>query len=116
MMVVILPLEAKCPISIQVLQVGVVLSSLFFCDEKKKIPNLDPLFYLHHANLDRIWWDWQQINPSTRLYEVSGRSTITPPFHNITLDFGLDLGSFAPIMPIREVMDIHSGPMCYTYV
>ena len=56
------------------------------------------------------------MNPSTRLYEVSGRSTITPPFHNITLDFGLELGDFAPIMPIRQVMDIHSGPMCYTYV
>jgi hypothetical protein len=32
------------------------------------------------------------------------------------LDFGLELGDFAPLMPIREVMDIHSRPMCYTYV
>ena len=95
-----------------------VYHSLFFLVNGKfiKNENLDPLFYLHHANLDRIWWDWQQVNPSTRLYDVSGRSTITPPFHNITLDFGLDLGDFAPIMPIHQVMDIHSGPMCYTYV
>ncbi|KAJ7250586.1 hypothetical protein C8J57DRAFT_1078631, partial [Mycena rebaudengoi] len=22
----------------------------------------DPLFYLHHANLNRIWWMWQQLD------------------------------------------------------
>ena len=77
---------------------------------------IDPIFYLHHANLDRIWWNWQQTEPNIRLYEVSGRSTITPPFQNITLDFGLEMGGFAPITPIRQVMDIHSEPMCYTYV
>jgi tyrosinase len=22
-------------------------------------PN-DPIFFLHHANIDRIWWNWQQ--------------------------------------------------------
>lgn len=76
---------------------------------------IDPIFYLHHANLDRIWWNWQQVNPS-RLYEVSGRSAITPLYQNITLDFGLDMGGFAPTEPIREVMDIYSEPMCYTYV
>ncbi|KAF8802803.1 Di-copper centre-containing protein [Phlegmacium glaucopus] len=75
----------------------------------------DPIFYLHHANLDRIWWNWQQVDPDRRLYDVSGRSSTTPPYQNITLDFGLDMGSFAPTKPIREVMDIYSEPMCYTY-
>ena len=77
---------------------------------------IDPIFYLHHTNLDRIWRKWQEIDPSSRLYQVSGRSSITPPYQNVTLDFGLDMGGFAPTKPIREVMDIHSGPMCYTYV
>ncbi|KAF8802289.1 tyrosinase [Phlegmacium glaucopus] len=75
----------------------------------------DPLFYLHHANLDRIWWNWQQMVPS-RLYEISGRSTTKSPFQNITLDSKLEMGQFAPWISIREVMDIHQEPFCYTYV
>ncbi|KAF8954698.1 tyrosinase [Flammula alnicola] len=75
----------------------------------------DPLFYLHHANLDRIWWNWQRMLPS-RLYEISGRSTLVPPLHNVTLDFTLHMGSLGSTVPIGEVMDIHSEPNCYTYV
>lgn len=30
----------------------------------------DPLFFLHHANLDRLWWDWQLVNLSSRLTGV----------------------------------------------
>ena len=77
---------------------------------------LDPLFYLHHANLDRVWWGWQQMLPS-RLYEISGRSTTTPPYENVTLDSKLELGNFYAWPTIREVMDIHREPsLCYTYV
>lgn len=27
----------------------------------------DPLFYLHHAQIDRVWWLWQLLDPSTRM-------------------------------------------------
>ena len=76
---------------------------------------LDPLFYLHHANVDRVWWGWQQMLPS-RLYEMSGRSTTTPPFKDVTLDSELEMGEFEGWLSIREVMDIHKDPNCYTYV
>lgn len=77
--------------------------------------NADPLFYLHHGNLDRIWWDWQQAEPS-RLYEMTGRTTTIPPFHNATRDYPLVMDSLGQTVPIRDVMDIHSEPNCYTYV
>jgi tyrosinase len=32
----------------------------------------DPLFYLHHTWLDKIWWDWQKQNLSVRLTEMGG--------------------------------------------
>lgn len=33
---------------------------------------LDPLFYLHHCNLDRLWAIWQLNNPNLGQYEHTG--------------------------------------------
>ncbi|KAK2735065.1 hypothetical protein FQN57_001345 [Myotisia sp. PD_48] len=35
----------------------------------------DPLFYLHHTWLDKVWWDWQTKNITSRLYDMSGPNT-----------------------------------------
>nr|AIO05492.1 tyrosinase [Hypsizygus marmoreus] len=76
----------------------------------------DPLFYVHHANLDRIWWNWQTAAPS-RLFDISGRSTVDPPYQNVSLVFPLEMGVLAPLLPIRKVMDIlHGDSLCYQYV
>lgn len=32
----------------------------------------DPLFFVHHAFLDKLWWDWQNENLTVRLTEISG--------------------------------------------
>ena len=32
---------------------------------------LDPLFYLHHCNLDRLWAIWQQNHPTARQYSTA---------------------------------------------
>ncbi|KAI1335928.1 hypothetical protein F5Y15DRAFT_419386 [Xylariaceae sp. FL0016] len=39
-------------------------------------PN-DPLFWLHHVQLDRLWWKWQQDEPSSRLHDY-GQSEEQP--------------------------------------
>ncbi|KAF8990052.1 tyrosinase [Cyathus striatus] len=75
----------------------------------------DPLFFLHHANLDRIWWKWQTADVQNRLYQVSGRSTVQPPWVNVTLDYPLLTEPLASDIPIYDVMDIRSPPLCYTY-
>ncbi|KAF9051996.1 hypothetical protein BJ165DRAFT_1601496 [Panaeolus papilionaceus] len=74
----------------------------------------DPLFYVHHANLDRIWRQWQLSKPG-RLWEISGRSTTDPPYEEVTLDYPLVMGSLGPTTPIRQVMDTLSNTSCYTY-
>jgi hypothetical protein len=33
---------------------------------------LDPVFFLHHTQVDRLWWIWQQRDPGRRLHEFSG--------------------------------------------
>lgn len=34
---------------------------------------IDPIFYLHHTWLDKVWWDWQKRDPVRRLKDISGR-------------------------------------------
>ncbi|PVH96203.1 Di-copper centre-containing protein [Periconia macrospinosa] len=32
----------------------------------------DPLFYLHHSYLDKLWWEWQKLDLPNRLLDVGG--------------------------------------------
>ncbi|KAH9904731.1 Di-copper centre-containing protein [Xylariomycetidae sp. FL2044] len=35
----------------------------------------DPVFYLHHGYLDKLWWDWQSGDLETRLDAIAGNNT-----------------------------------------
>lgn len=35
----------------------------------------DPIFYLHHTWLDKIWWEWQAMDLPRRLTDMGGRNT-----------------------------------------
>jgi tyrosinase len=39
---------------------------------------LDPIFWLHHANIDRLWWLWQQshANPADRAWRTASFSFV----------------------------------------
>ncbi|KHO11559.1 BolA protein [Metarhizium robertsii ARSEF 23] len=74
----------------------------------------DPLFFLHHANLDRLWWRWQRENPSVRLFEYSGRhmyNSTGPASDGDVLMYG----GFTNDLPVREVMSTEGRQLCYTY-
>lgn len=34
----------------------------------------DPIFWLHHTYLDRVWWQWQQGDLTSRVGDISGRN------------------------------------------
>lgn len=87
----------------------------------------DPLFYLHHANMDRLWNKWQRADWPARKDDIAGPDVQFAypwnffgdiPYNNITLDHEMDfielLGT-KRFVKIRDVMDIASPDLCYTY-
>jgi tyrosinase len=93
----------------------------------------DPLFYMHHSNLDRIWATWQKENPEERQFLVGGpikpRSPLLgpwpypPPPGNVTLDYVMSLNNLGGNTEVSRVIDTMgkvpagspSGILCYQY-
>ncbi|EKG19772.1 Tyrosinase [Macrophomina phaseolina MS6] len=77
----------------------------------------DPAFYLHHSQIDRVWWIWQNLDPQRRTHTIAGTITIEdiPPSRNGTLDDFIDLGVNAPPMQLRNALSTTEGPFCYIY-
>ncbi|KAF8253345.1 Di-copper centre-containing protein [Wilcoxina mikolae CBS 423.85] len=85
----------------------------------------DPLFYLHHAQLDHLWWKWQGMNLEKRLKDIAGPDTQFAypfdfhgplPYKNVTLDFKLSMQGLVEDVTIGDVMDIRGGVLCYQYL
>ncbi|MCJ1445378.1 MAG: hypothetical protein MMC23_005883 [Stictis urceolatum] len=78
----------------------------------------DPMFYLHHGQIDRTWWIWQNLDPKRRLSAISGTITLDnmPPSRNGTLEDAIDLEVNAAQVKIGDVMSTVEGPLCYIYV
>lgn len=100
----------------------------------------DPMFWLHHAQVDRVWTIWQGQNLEKRTYEVWGTGTAAnsewpsfltrvfavwngtgtnlaavPPSDNVTLDTAMDFGTVDGPKTIREVSSPVDGDYCYMY-
>ena len=79
----------------------------------------DPIFYLHHANLDRLWWSWQTYDLEARLKDISGPINIMDYANtlggNVTLDFPMTVGVNAPNVTVGQTMNIVGGTLCYQY-
>lgn len=87
----------------------------------------DPLFFLHHANLDRLWNQWQRAHWGQRKKAFEGPDTMFAypwefygevPYKNITSDFVLDfkglLGSTKTVK-VSDLLDIGSSNLCIQY-
>lgn len=82
---------------------------------------VDPLFYLHHTQLDRLWYIWQGRAPE-RLTEYSGHGGR----HSVELAKITDkiqMGGWAEEIEVRQVMDTEGAAksddeqalLCYRY-
>jgi tyrosinase len=78
-------------------------------------PN-EPLFFLHHAQIDRLWWMWQQEDES-RLKDYSGTASHfgEEGMREVSFDDLLLMGGIAEDVKVGDVMDTRSEKLCFTY-
>lgn len=77
----------------------------------------DPIFFLHHAQVDRMWSIWENIDPYRRLTAIHGTSTMLndPPSAEMSLTDIMPYGLVADDIAFSEMMDTFAGPLCYYY-
>lgn len=82
----------------------------------------DPAFWVHHAQMDRMWALWQALGPRSRYVDLgSGRYAHRtwdnqPPSPLAELTDVIDMGYAAPSTAIGDVMSTTGGEMCYFYL
>ncbi|RWA12789.1 hypothetical protein EKO27_g2333 [Xylaria grammica] len=78
---------------------------------------VDPVFFLHHGMVDRVYWIWQALHPS-QAKTIAGTITLfnTPPSRDTSPNDTIDLGVNAPPQKIRDLLNTLGGsPLCYIY-
>ncbi|KAB5571726.1 hypothetical protein GE09DRAFT_1200741 [Coniochaeta sp. 2T2.1] len=77
-------------------------------------PN-DPAFWLHHANVDRLWAIWHGQDLHDRVHQVWGTRTSSnvPPSENVALDTQINFGVVGE--PLVDVVSSVDGDLCYMY-
>ncbi|CAL3967961.1 hypothetical protein PZA11_006984 [Diplocarpon coronariae] len=78
----------------------------------------DPAFWLHHAQIDRTWWIWQNQDLGARQNAIGGTITLnnSPASRPGRLDDPITLGVNAPNITIGDAMSTLAGPFCYIYL
>lgn len=78
----------------------------------------DPAFYLHHGQIDRIYWIWQMLDFNNRK-GVHGSNVFIDifPSANTTVEDIIDISPLAPPVKIKDLMNTLGGsPLCYVYL
>ncbi|KAJ2804772.1 hypothetical protein H4S07_004159 [Coemansia furcata] len=68
-------------------------------------------FMAHHANLDRLWWDWQSTHGSYLMYDGTGSNGPAALSDAIPEDSSVPFNGAT----VESVMVLGYGNVCYTY-
>ncbi|KAJ1719985.1 hypothetical protein LPJ61_006225, partial [Coemansia biformis] len=68
-------------------------------------------FMVHHANLDRLWWDWQNNHNSFLMYDGTGSNGPASLRDSIPEDSAVPFNGAS----VESVMVLGYGNVCYTY-
>ncbi|KAI0114088.1 hypothetical protein GGR51DRAFT_505460 [Nemania sp. FL0031] len=79
---------------------------------------LDPAFFLHHGQIDRLWTMWQAQDPVSRRYSYDGTDTFMnpPDAPEANNDTVLDFGVLGGMVTLEEIANPMAGRYCYRYV
>ncbi len=67
---------------------------------------------MHHTQVDRLWWLWQQVNPTNRTYDYAGLE-----YNNIpaTLNSTMLMLGMATDRQVGDFMSTQTADLCYKY-
>ncbi|KAF7943755.1 uncharacterized protein EAE97_005825 [Botrytis byssoidea] len=74
----------------------------------------DPVFFLPHTQLDRLWWLWQQKDTQNRLYQYRGVAAFKSLEKASVKDLLL-MGELVADIEVKDILDTESGILCYNY-
>ncbi|KAH6625208.1 hypothetical protein C7974DRAFT_376759 [Boeremia exigua] len=79
-------------------------------------PN-EPLFFLHHPQIDHLYWTWQQQNPAKRETEYEGQHLPWggKDFIPVSLNDTLNMLGLAPDVQVKDVLSTTGPLLCYRY-
>ncbi|KAJ8116538.1 hypothetical protein OPT61_g2067 [Boeremia exigua] len=79
---------------------------------------VDPVFFLHHAMVDRVYWMWQALHKS-EAQKIAGTITLfnLPPSRDTSLDDLIETNYLnVDPTPIKDLTDtLGKKPLCYIY-
>ncbi|KAI0408570.1 Di-copper centre-containing protein [Xylaria palmicola] len=78
---------------------------------------VDPVFWLHHAMIDRTYWLWQALHPNLAK-TIAGTLTLfnIPPSRDTSVNDIIDLGPLASSLRIGDLQDTLGSNLCYIYI
>ncbi|KAK8044124.1 Di-copper centre-containing protein [Apiospora rasikravindrae] len=77
-------------------------------------PN-DPIFFLHHAQIDRLWTQWQMEKPETRTTEFGGPKTQDKEPGEASAEDVMPYLGLVPDVKVKEILATGTERLCYTY-
>ncbi|KAM0304125.1 hypothetical protein ACHAO8_011397 [Botrytis cinerea] len=85
----------------------------------------DPIFFLHHAQIDRLWWKWQHRKPNGRLRDYdameedlknnSKSESSDSGASGVSLSDPLKLYGIGEDIKVEDVMSTETPLLCYKY-
>ncbi|KAL9630317.1 MAG: hypothetical protein Q9164_006482 [Protoblastenia rupestris] len=77
----------------------------------------DPVFWLHHSMIDKIWTQWQAADPKNRQFALNGTNYLLNPPNTtaVSVNYKQDFGYLDLPWALGDLMDVTKGPFCYKY-